>query len=233
MMPDKFPGLATATTLMKKVANKYPNKAAVGVNASGFVSCDTQKNSGFNCYLAKSNKAWNYTPVTPVVIYEEKVKRDLSTSKMPNTDHITYGLKKDGYLNYYSYYNGSDVNKNVNTSTKLKNEGVKYTFGFFPLLVYKGEARKNLAKNNDIRQGLCQVDKHNFILYTNISDNRNRGFSFNSLAKQMLNDKCFIGVNLDGGGSTNLLYKKKDNKSITGVRTTSRSIGDIIYFYGD
>ncbi len=49
----------------------------------------------------------------------------------------------------------------------------------------------------------------------------------------MVSDKCYHGFNLDGGGSANLLYKKKECKSVIGVRTTTRAIGDIIYFYGD
>jgi len=233
MLPAKFPGLATASTLMKRVASKYPNKTAVGVNASGFVSYNYKNNSGFGGFLAKSNKAWNYTPVTPVVIFDGNVKRDLTNTKMPNSNHVTYGLKKDGNLAGYYFSIGSDIEKNVEKSKKIKNDGIKYTFGFNPILVVSGGKRQKLKTTKDIRQGLCQIDKYNFVIYTNISNDRSKGFSFSSLADLMVSDKCITGFNLDGGGSTNLMYKKKDSKSVTNVRTTSRSIADIIYFYGD
>ena len=152
---------------------------------------------------------------------------------MPNTQDIVYGMKKANWIESYTYYNGSDVEANKATTQRLKDDGVKNTFGFYPILVRRGHTTSGLGKNKDIRQAICQIDAWNFIIYTNISNDRSKGFSASSLANQMVSDKCYHGFNMDGGGSTNLIYKKKDSKSLTGVRTTSRAIGDVIFFYGD
>ncbi len=232
MLPSKFPGLATAPTIMKRVASKYPNKAAVGVNASGFVSYNKKNGSGFNIQFAKFNSKWNYSPAIPIVISDGEIKRDFTSGKMPDTHIITYGMKKDGWIDTYTYYKGSDIADSKVTTKRLKSDGVRNTFGFYPVLVRRSTV-KPTSTTNDIRQAICQIDENNFIIYTNISNNRSNGFSFKSLANLMVSDGCYYGFNLDGGGSTNLMYKKKDSKSITGVRTTSRAVGDIIYFYGD
>lgn len=233
MVPDKYPGLAQSKTLMNKVANKYPNKAIVGSNASGFVSYNAKTNSGFDIEFAKNNPKWNYSAVIPLVISDGVVKRDFTNTKMPNSGHPTYGIRKDGTLSCYYFSNGSDINANVATANKIKADGVKNTFGFYTLLVANNTVQNGLIKTNNTRNGLCQIDKNNFVIYTNANDNRSKGFSLHSLAQLMVSDKCLTGVNLDGGGSTNLLYKKKDSKSFTGVRTTSRAIPDVLYFYGD
>lgn len=230
MLPEKFPGLATASTLMKRVASKYPNKTAVGINASGFVSYNSKNNSGFNSEFAKANNNWNHTPVTPVVISDGVVKRDFTNQKMPKNNFVTYGMKKNNWIEAYSYSN--DITKNQASTKKIKEDGVKNTFSFYPVLVRRGTARAS-STSRTIKQAICQIDTNNFIIYTNISDDRSKGFSSKSLANLMVNDKCYHGFNLDGGGSANLLYKKKDSKSVIGVRTTTRAIGDIIYFYGD
>ena len=229
MLPAKFPGLATSTTLMNRVANKYPNKTAVGVNASGFVN----KSAGFSPQFANKISSWNNTPVTPIVISEGVVKRDFTTQKMPDSYHKTYGIKSDGYLASYSFPKGGLIEDNVSTADRLKRDGVKNTFGFNPVLVSSGQRGAKLSKDNNIRQSLCQIDRFNFIIYTNISNDRSKGFNYQSLANLMISDKCVYGVNLDGGGSTNLLYKKKDSKKVIGVRVTSRAIADILYFYGE
>ncbi len=235
MLPAKYPGLATAKTLMGRVASKYPNKAAVAVNASSFVTYNSKTGSGFNTVFAKSDKRWINTTVTPIVISDGVVKRDFTSEKMIDSGHYTYVMRNTGWIYYYSYPNGSDIATNKATTQKIKNDGVKNTFGFHPVLVRdQGIGNQAKGKNGrDIRQSICQIDKNNFILYTNISNDRSKGFSFDGLAKLMLSDKCVIGFNLDGGGSTNLLYKPKNSTKVVGVRTTSRSIGDIIYFYGD
>jgi exopolysaccharide biosynthesis protein len=233
MLPAKFPGLATASTLMKRVASKYPNKAAVGVNASGFVSYNFKNGSGFNGFLAKANKSWNYTSVTPIVISDGIVKRDFTSQKMPNSHHNTYVMHNDSKLAFYNFKNGSDVDTNSRMSKKMQQNGALNTFGFYPVLVLANKINNGLSNENNIRQAICQIDKNNFIIYTNISNDRSKGFGLKSLANIMVSDKCVIGFNLDGGGSTNLLYKKKDSKGIIGVRTTSRAVADIIYFYGD
>ena len=42
---------------------------------------------------------------------------------------------------------------------------------------------------------------------------------------------CHTGYNLDGGGSTSLIYKEKNSTNINTLRNTSRKVVDIIYFH--
>ena len=98
--------------------------------------------------------------------------RDFTSSKMPNNYHVKYGLAKDGVIDFFWYSYGKEIQKNVGTTNRLKNEGVKYTFGFNPVLSGKEGKTAKLYNDKNIRQALCQVDKNNFIIYTNISNDR-------------------------------------------------------------
>jgi len=204
-------------------SHNYQNKIIIAVNGSGFVLDGT-----YDTAYSQANYLWNKTSVSPIVIVEGKVIRDISNGKIPSNKHITYGLKKDGYLEYYTYSAGTNLNSNINTSKQIINDGVKNTFAFNPVLVYNGELMSSSTSPN-IRQGFCQIDKNNFVFITNTSS-RNEGFSFKSLGEYMISLGCKIGFNLDGGGSTSLILKNKDN-NLNVLTGNSRAIADIIYFH--
>ncbi len=82
----------------------------------------------------------------------------------------------------------------------------------------------------NIRQGFCQIDKNNFVFITNNDGNRSAGFSFKKMAEYMVSLRCITGFNLDGGGSTTLLFKNSDNNIIT-LTGNTRAIADVIYFH--
>ena len=44
---------------------------------------------------------------------------------------------------------------------------------------------------------------------------------------------CIEAFNLDGGGSTSLIYKDKDTNTSKALIYTSRFVPDIIYFVGE
>ena len=228
-MPDKLGSLANANKLMQKAIEKNKGKTMIGINASGFV---TQE---FSSELYKTNLNWKNTSVSPVVIYEGKVIRDYSKLERIPIKYTIYGMGKDGNLKYYTYDNNGS--KNTNLVSTIQNDGVLYTFGWRPLLVWEGAAQDNLAKDVNIRQGICQQDTHNFLYITTITSNRAKGFSPNSLANKMVELGCKTGFNLDGGGSTSLYYVKKGDSKPTKIKvlegTYGRSIPDILYFYGD
>lgn len=225
-VPDNFGNtLMKADEILKQDINKlgYQNKTIIAINASGFVL-----NGSFDSEYYKANSAWNKTSVSPIVIVNGKTLRDFSSKTIPREKHITYGLKKDGYLDYYTYVKGTNVEANIATSKKIINDGVKYTFAFNPVLV---ENKKIVATKTDrnIRQGFCQIDKNNFVFITNNSGNRSIGFSFKSLAEYMISLNCETGFNLDGGGSTTLLFK--ENNDISVLYGNIRNIADILYFH--
>lgn len=227
-MPDKFGTLANPSKLTQKAAKKNSGKTLVSVNASGFVT------ENFSPALYKANKAWKNTSVSPIVIYEGKVIRDFTNADIPTLARI-YGMTKSGKLTYYVY--SKEKEKNTGLAQKILNDGVKYTIGWSPVLVSNGTVSSSLNKQNNIRQGICQIDNNNFLFITNISSNRSKGFSHYSLAQKMVELGCKTGFNLDGGGSTSLYYVKKGSSSAIKLRVTEgsygRSIPDIIYFVGD
>jgi len=225
-IPENFgKQLQTSKTILTNETTKrnLQNKLIIAVNASGIVLNGVWDQAYYN-----ANHAWNQTSVSPIVIVDGKVLRDFSNNKIPSSKHITYGLKKDGNLEYYKYQTGTNIQANIQTSQKIINDGVLYTFAFNPVLVLNGKAISNDTSPN-IRQGLCQIDKNNFVFITNKA-NRSTGFSFKSLGDYMVKLGCKTGFNLDGGGSASLLLKDSSN-NITTIANSTRAIADIIYFH--
>ena len=211
--------------LLQDINNKgYHSKTIIAVNASGIVLKDH-----FDDAYYQANNRWNKSSVSPIVIVDGKVLRDISDGKIPNSKHITYGLKKDGYLGYYNYLKGTNVKENINTSKKIINDGIKYTFAFNPVLVENHQIVSR-EKDPNIRQGLCQIDKNNFVLITNNSSERSIGFTFYDLANYMVTLGCTTGFNLDGGGSTTLLFKDSSS-NINVLYGNNRKVADILYFH--
>ena len=226
-VPNNFGNeLLKASSILTNAINShgFQNKVIIAVNGSGFVLKDTYDVS----YYA-ANKSFNKTSVSPIVIVEGKVLRDISNGKIPSDKHVTYGLKKDGYLGYYKYVAGTNDSRNINTSKQIIADGVLNTFAFNPVLVDNGKVVTSDTSPN-IRQGFCQIDKNNFVFITNNDGNRSAGFSFKKMAEYMVSLGCITGFNLDGGGSTTLLFKNRDNNIIT-LTGNTRAIADVIYFH--
>ena len=229
-IPDKFGSLANPNTLTQKAAKKNNGKTLISINASGFVT------ESFTSELYKVNKSWKNTSVSPIVIYEGKLLRDYTSYDLPIEYIRIYGMNKNGNLDYYTY--DKDKSKNTGRANRMLSDGIKYTFGWFPVLVKNSSpASSSLSKSTNIRQSICQIDKHNFLYITNITNNRAKGFSPYSLANKMVELGCKTGFNLDGGGSTSIYYVKKGSSTPTKIKVLEgnygRSISDILYFVGD
>ena len=204
--------------------NNWQDKLVVAVNASGFTV-----NNLYGQRYYDANKNWNYTSFAPIVIVNGQILRDLSSSNIPSNPYTMYGLNKNGILVYYNYESGSYSKNNIQISTKVREYGVLNTFSFSPVLVYDF-AKKSTDNSQNIRQGLCQIDKNNFIFVTDIYSSPRTGFSFSELADYMISLGCKIGFNLDGGGSTSLIIKNKNSISST-ITGSTRDIADIILFH--
>ena len=224
---EPFPQLGLSNSIMNYVSkNKnYLNKEMIGINGSGIVS---------NAFFVKVGKAipeWKNSSISPAVLVDGEVKRNFTNISIPNIKGIsTYGLKSDGYLNYYTISHYNNISANESEFNKMVNDGVKHTFAFHPVLIHKGIINNNLQHDNNIRQALGQIDLHNFIIITTTTTNRSKGLSFSSLATIMKELKCIEAYNLDGGGSTSLIYKPKGSNTTKSIVYTSRSVADIVYF---
>lgn len=223
---EPFPSIDTAQHIMNyasKVSN-YNDKAMIGANGSGIVS------SAFYVKVAQAIPQWKNSSISPAVLVDGEVKRNFTNIVIPNIRTYTYGLKSDGYFNYYNLSHYNDITANVLEYDKMINDGVKYTFAFYPVLIHNGDISKNLSTANNIRQSLGQIDKNNFVIITNSTTDRSKGFNFVKLAKLMKKLGCIEAYNLDGGGSTNLIFKDKNTNSSKNLIYTSRQVSDIIYF---
>lgn len=223
-VPNNFgKELVVAKNILDNAINQngLQNKLIIAVNASGFVKAGTY---GDNFYRA--NRAWNYTSCSPIVIVNGKILRNFATGTIPDRPYITCGLKRDGNFGCYGFKEGTNLKDNINSTANIINSGILNTFAFGPILVENYQKQNNNAEINR-RQGLCQIDKNNFLL---ITDEGREGFSFSELSSYMISLGCKFGFNLDGGGSTSLIYKDKNGIS-TPITGNSRQIADIIYFH--
>ena len=222
-----FPQLSTVESLVPYVSKRlnFTGKQMIAFNASGFVS------DQFSTQFISANRGWRNSSETAIVVHEGKVLRNFTNQVYPDKEVYTYGLKKDGYMAYYKISPGTKANmsNNQKLAQQLINDGVKYTYGFHPILTINGVKKTNDNAPN-IRQGLCQIDKNNFVFLTNISSNRAIGLSFSKMADIFNSMGCIYGVNLDGGGSTSLYYKNRGTDKATAVRASSRADADMVYF---
>ena len=226
---EPFPQLGLSTSIMNYVSknNDYEDKVMIGSNASGIVS------DSFNVETARVMPEWKYSSKSSVVLVNGEAKRNFTNINIPQISAITYGLKKNGYLDYYRLNNYNDITSNVLNYDRLISDGVKYTFAFSPVLIHKGIINTGLSNDNNIRQALGQKDLNNFIIITTSTENRSLGLSTKNLAILMNKLNCIEAFNLDGGGSTSLIYKDKDTNTSEALIYTSRFVPDIIYFVGE
>lgn len=211
-----------------KTNPSYMTKGLVAGNASSMVSTR---------FGTAAPSHWFGTAQIPLILNNGKVIRDSSNEKLLVGKSVyIYGMKKDGNLTYYKYNHSgeSDSDKvfNKNVVKTVKNDGVLYTFGFSPILVWNGAVATSSTDPN-IRQGLCQVDKNNFIMVTNTNatNNRSVGFGLKQLGEYLISLNCKTALNLDGGGSTSFYYKKS-NSELVKVSTgyDGRDLADMVYF---
>ena len=225
-IPSKIGSLYTAKTIINgEIKNKgYEEKGMVAINASAIVG------GGFGSEFLNLKPSWVGTAEIPLVLNDGKIIRDSTNQETPNVPYLTYGIKKNGYLDYYRFGKGKEIEYNTKIKERIISDGIKYTYGFSPVLVWNNEI-KSTRQDKNIRQAICQIDRNNFIIVTNTNSTNNReaGFSLKSLADYMKKQKCKYGFNLDGGGSVNLYYKG-NNKNIYNVKTSTRGLVDVLYF---
>ena len=225
-IPPKIGSLYTAKGILNnEIKNKkYEEKGMVAINASAIVG------GGFGTEFEKLKPSWIGTAEIPLIINDGKIIRDSTEIEIPDVTNTTYGIKKDGYLNFYKYGKGNDINTNTKVKEQIISDGIKYTYGFSPVLVWNNQT-KTSANVNNIRQGICQINKNNFIIVTNTNttNERNKGFNLKALAEYMVKLNCKTGFNLDGGGSVNFYYKG-NNENIYTIKSSSRGLVDLLYF---
>ena len=215
--------LQTTDVMVKNTISKYgySKKGMFAVNASGFImsSGDSYEN-----YVS----SWRLSSRAPVIYIRGKLVRNFTQYALPKNMYPVYGMKKNGYLSYYTFNGGNTaISNNKKELEKMKSDGVRTTFSFTPVMVVNHKRVTNDSSTN-LRQSLCQIDRNNFIIITNITS-RSSGWNFVDMSDYMIDLNCRTGYNLDGGGSINVYYKK-NNSTLNSLTKTSRPIADILYF---
>ena len=221
---EKIGVLENAKAIVNRELSKYNSKGMVAINASAFVMKSTNP-------LIKYNTEWKDSSNAPIIIASGETLRNFTNQSLPSTLYPVYGFKSNGYLASYNFDGGDNsIAKNQKTLEKMRSEGVIYTFSFNPILVVNNESKVSLTSKN-IRQALCQIDRNNFIIISNINPvtRRIRGLSLKEVADIMVKSDCKYGVNLDGGGSLSLYYKTSSSPLKT-IKSSNRKIADILYF---
>ncbi len=234
--------------LGEKITN-LRNKGLIAINASPMIN---QTSFGDSC-----PDLWNGTARIPIKIHDgveirNSIKphevREKEGSNNEKTSNIhTYILGSDGKLRFFdkfawasegsSNYNAA-LDQNNTLYNTIKSYNPRYTFGFAPPLVEYGKAHQlstgtstSFYNANLKRQSLCQVDDNNFIIITTTD---NGGLYISALTNIMLKYNCVTGVNLDGGGSTSLFYKKNSyntsNAGLNNLVTSNRQNAEMLYF---
>ncbi len=163
--------------------------------------------------------SWDKTTEGYLVISNGKIRRKVNGKQC----NALLGILPNGSLKYYE----NDSYKTV------INDGVKNTFTFGPLLIKDGKSytqkvgspRQSYSGSAAKRTAIGQIDENNFVIITTastakLSEIRNLGLSIG----------CKTLYNLDGGGSTTLWFRNAKKGKGTQIKSSSRGVGDTLYF---
>lgn len=181
-----------------------------------------------NAVLAINGDYYNYKDNYGMIIRNGMLYRSASSTR----DHLlvyTDGTFKGLYA--ADYIEGS--------GEQHLSEGVVQSFAFGPLLVMNGEAtvmpEKYIVSTDDTirepRTALGMVDKNHYVII--VADGRRNGWSEKGMTLQELQQLfieqgCQVAYNLDGGGSTSLVFGGERLNRSSGSR--ERDVSDIVYF---
>lgn len=148
--------------------------------------------------------------------------------------------KNTGYDDLVIYKDGSFgiVNESQVTAQALLDSGVVNLFSFGPALVKNGkiaisqgeEVGRAMADNPRTAIGIID-DLHYLFVVSDGRTGQSEGLSLYELAKVMKEYGCQTAYNLDGGGSSTMVFNGQvvNNPTTNGNRISERSVSDIVY----
>ena len=225
------------------------------------ISIETARKNGTTFYVADillSDVSYLKTALAKNV-YGRNIKQ--TTSAMAeehqaifaiNGDY--YGFRDTGYVlrNGVSYRdNGNDdalaidgdgnfsvVREGSASMESLVDDGAWQVFSFGPTLVLDGEiavdssSEVSKSKNSNPRTAIGQAGELHYIII--VSDGRTKesqGLSLLELAEEFAGRGCSIAYNLDGGGSSTMVFNGRIiNNPTDGRRAGEREVSDIVCF---
>jgi len=133
--------------------------------------------------------------------------------------------------------NFSAVREGSASMESLVDDGAWQVFSFGPALVLDGEivvdsgSEVGKSKTSNPRTAIGQIGELHYIVI--VSDGRtqeSKGLSLLELAEEFAVRNCSIAYNLDGGGSSTMVFKGQIiNNPTDGRRAGEREVSDIVY----
>ena len=133
--------------------------------------------------------------------------------------------------------NFSVVREELESMESLVDGGAWQVFSFGPALVLDGEivvdsgSEVGKSKTSNPRTAIGQVGEFHYIII--VSDGRSKesqGLSLLELAEEFAVRNCSIAYNLDGGGSSTMVFNGRTiNNPTDGRRAGEREVSDIVY----
>jgi exopolysaccharide biosynthesis protein len=152
---------------------------------------------------------------------------------------VLYRDTSSGSEDLVVYQDGSFgiVNESEITAQELINEGAWNVLCFGPALVTDGgiavdendEVGRAMASNPRTAIGVMD-DLHYVFIVADGRTSENDGLSLYELAELMQSLGCTTAYNLDGGGSSSMVFLGEViNNPVNGRKSSERSVSDIVY----
>lgn len=134
--------------------------------------------------------------------------------------------------------NFSIINESEISAEKLLAQGAWQVLSFGPALVENSEiaveenTEVDQAKTSNPRTAIGQVSElHYKIIVSDGRTDESEGLTLYELAELFQEEGCTVAYNLDGGGSSTMVFNGQIiNKPTTGKTISERSVSDIVYF---
>lgn len=212
--------------------------ADVQVSSAAYLKCALAQNSyGRNLKQTTSSMASEHNAVLAVngdyygfrddgfVVRNGVLYRDTAAA---DTDALV--IDKDGSM--YAAEQGSI------TAQSLVDDGAWQVLSFGPVLVSDNQvavgenAEVGQAKTSNPRTAIGVIDSlHYVVVVSDGRTNESQGLSLYQLAQVMRNYGCSFAYNLDGGGSSTMVFNGEVvNNPTDGRSAGERSVSDIVYF---
>lgn len=156
------------------------------------------------------------------IIYRDTARKDTSYDDLVIYSDGSFGI----------------VNESEVTAQQLLDSGVVNLFAFGPALVQNGqiavsqnqEVGRAMANNPRTAIGIVD-DLHYIIVVSDGRTNQSQGLSLYQLAQVMQQYGCVTAYNLDGGGSSTMVFNGEvvNNPTTNGNRISERTVSDIVY----
>lgn len=133
--------------------------------------------------------------------------------------------------------NLSVVSESEKTAQSLMAAGAWQVLSFGPALVENGEiavdegSEVTQSMNSNPRTAIGQIsERHYLVIVSDGRTNESKGLSLLQLADKFSARGCTIAYNLDGGGSSTMVFNGKVvNNPVGGRKESERGISDIVY----